>query len=229
MSESSKEFLERMARIDPRSREERDTERQGKVFINRRASEPVLADLRKAGFNVRWVAELRRQGDYREAIPILLKWMPLMANHAVKSDIIRTLSVPWAMPEVWPLFLEEFRRNENDEIRWVVGNGIGLLADETKFDTLAELAQERQYGRGRQMIVLALGGMKDPRAVDVLISQLDDPQVAIMAIMALGTLRAEAARTHLESFLNDPIPEHRREAKKAIAAIDRALAKRSRK
>jgi hypothetical protein len=229
MSESSKTFLERMAGIDPRSREERDAEREGRVFVNRRASEPVVADLCKAGFDVQWVAELRGHGDYREAIPILLKWMPLVANHAVKSDIIRTLSVPWAMPDVWPLFLREFRCGEDDEIRWVIGNGIGLLADESRFDTLAEIAQDRQHGRGRQMIVLALGRMKDPRAVNVLISQLDDPQVAIMAIMALGKLKAKAARKHLERFLDDPAPEHRREAKKAIAAIERASAKGSRR
>lgn len=219
--ESGKAFLERMLRLDPRSPEEREMERQGIVFANRRASAPVLADLRLVGFDVRSVALLRLHGDYRAAIPVLLKWLPLMTNRDVKEDIIRTLSAPWARSEVLPVFLNDFQSTEDESIRWVIGNGLRLLAKKSDFEALDRLARERRFGTGRQMIVLALGRMKDPRAVDTLMCLLDDPQVAMMAIMALGKLKAQRARAQIAGFLDNPNPDLRREAKKALAAIDR--------
>jgi HEAT repeat protein len=222
VGESGKAFLERMAKIDPRSREEREAEREGDVFVNRRASEPVIADLRAAGFRVQWIADLRLLNDYRAAKAILLKWLSRMQNRDVKEDIIRALSAPWAKPEVVPLFVEEFRRCEDDDLRWAIGNGLEMLAEESMFETLAELAQDRRYGRARQMVVLALGKIKNPRAADILISQLDDREVGIMAITALGKLKAKGARHHIEKFLADPIADYRREAKKALTKIDKA-------
>lgn len=157
---------------------------------------------------------------------LLLKWLRVVENQNVKEDIIRTLSAPWARSDVWPAFLEQFRSTDNEHIRWVLGNGIGLVARQSDFETLDELARDRRFGSGRLMIVLALGRMKDPRAIDTLIGLLEDPQVLMTAIMALGKLKVERARDRVADFLNDPNPDICREAKKALAAIDRGKAKR---
>lgn len=109
---------------------------------------------------------------------------------------------------------------------WVIGNGLRLLAKQSDFEALDRLARERRFGTGRQMIVLALGRMKDPRAIDTLLGLLDDPQVAMTAIMALGKLKAQGARAQVAEFLDDPNPDFRREAKRTLAAIDKVRGKR---
>jgi hypothetical protein len=53
-----------------------------------------LKALKAAGFNVRWIADLRHTGrDYAAAVPILAKWLPKISNPAVKEDIARCLSL----------------------------------------------------------------------------------------------------------------------------------------
>jgi HEAT repeat protein len=64
--------------------------------------------------------------------------------------------------------------------------------------------------------------MKDPRAVDVLIDLLDDDDVAGHAVVGLGKLRASKARQRVEEFLAHPKAWVRREAKRALAKIDKA-------
>ncbi|MGH9243237.1 MAG: HEAT repeat domain-containing protein [Acidimicrobiales bacterium] len=69
--------------------------------------------------------------------------------------------------------------------------------------------------------------MKDPKAVDVLIGLLDDPDVEGHAVVALGNLRAESARDRIEPLLEHPKTWIRQEAKRALAKIDKAAAKRA--
>jgi HEAT repeat protein len=71
------------------------------------------------------------------------------------------------------------------------------------FAELAALAQDRRYGKARQMIVLGLGRSKRPEAVELLVGLVDDPDVDGHAVKALGRLRAAAAREVLESKCDD--------------------------
>ena len=71
------------------------------------------------------------------------------------------------------------------------------------------------------MIVLRLGKSKNPRVVDVLIQLLDDDQVSGHAVSALGRLRAQKARPHLERFLTDWRSWVRKKAAKALAKLDK--------
>lgn len=53
------------------------------------AASPVVAELRRLGFDVASPAELfNMRLDYRAAIPVLLKWLPLVENLDVKEDIV---------------------------------------------------------------------------------------------------------------------------------------------
>ena len=74
-----------------------EEKRQAGIQHHRVTSQPVLDELKQAGFDVASLDELRRSGvAYRTAIPILLKWLPLISDPDVKESIVRTLSVPWA-------------------------------------------------------------------------------------------------------------------------------------
>jgi HEAT repeat protein len=72
------------------------------------------------------------------------------------------------------------------------------------------------------MLAVALGNMRDPRAVDVLVELLDDEEIAGHALMALGKLKARAAMPAIRRFLEHPKPWFRKEAERALAKIQKA-------
>lgn len=216
--------LERDPEFLARQRQQEEDRRRS-VESYRTAARDVLADLAATGFKVEAIGDLRRHGTpYREAIPVLMRWLPRMQEAAVKEDIVRTLSVPWAA-DAAPLLIAEFERAEDATgtgLRWAIGNALEVLANDDIADDLIRLATERRYGRAREMLVVGLGKLKDPRVTDVLLKLLADDEVVGHAVIALGKLRAKTARSHIEPLLSHPKPWVRKEAKKALASIDKA-------
>lgn len=204
----------------------REKERLARVAENQKAAAPVVADLVNAGFPVESVWDLvNKRLKYRDAIPILLEWLPSLSNQDVKEQIVRALSVKWAKADAAPLLVREFRRLEDpggSSLGWAIGNALEVVADDAVFDDLVKIVQDPSHGRARQMVAVALGNMKDPRAVDVLLGLLGDEEVTGHAIMALGKLGAPEARPTIEGYLSHPKSWVRKEAKKALTKIDRA-------
>jgi hypothetical protein len=199
--------------------------RQEAIERDRLDSAPVLADLTAVGFEVEHITHLYiRKLSYKAAIPILIKWLPIVTNEHVKEFIVRALSVPWAKPVACIPLISEFRRLPTKtrlSVRWAIGNALEAVADDSVFEELSELARDKQYGRDREMVVLALGKMKNPKSVDVLVELLDDDDVAGHAVAALRKLCIEATRPHLERFVDHPKTWVRNEAKKALAKLDK--------
>jgi hypothetical protein len=205
--------------------EEKEQRRQQTIAKNKKASIPVLADLAQAGFEVEWVSELHNIGfKYKKAIPILLKWLPIIDNEDVKEAIVRSLSVPWAKPIAAMPLIEEYRKITNgsdSELKWAIANGLSIVADDSVFTEIVELVQDKKNGRSREMLAVSLGNMKNPYAQEVLLELLDDEEVAGHAIMALGKLKSKKARPTIERFLTHKKSWIRQEAKRALVKIDR--------
>lgn len=181
----------------------------------------VLKELTEAGFPVRYIGELRhKRMNYRDAIPILVKWLPRINDRHVKEDIVRTLTVKWAKPQAATALIKEYKHATNPSIKWAIGNALETVVDESMFDKIASLVQDKKRDRARQMLVIALGKMKNPKAVDIAINLLNDIDVAGHAIIALGKLKAKKAKTYIEPFLNHPKAWIRHEARKALEKID---------
>jgi HEAT repeat protein len=209
------------------SAEERERERLARVARNKLDAAPVLAALRAQGFEIETVADLfNRKLNYQEAIPTLLDWLQRVANPDVKEDIVRALSVKWAKDTAAPkLLVTEFERAEDPTgagLRWAIGNALEVLANDDIADGMIRLATDRRYGKAREMVVVGLGKLKNPRVTDVLLNLLSDEEVVGHAVMALGKLRARGARSRIEPLLNHSKPWVRKEAKKALASIDKA-------
>lgn len=204
------------ARVRQREQEQREN---SQTYY--REAAPLLKDLAAAGFSVSSVGELRQcdAKSYRKALPTLLHWLPRISDRYVKEDIIRTLSVPWAAPDAGFPLVQELRRTEDAGIRWTIANGLEIVADDAIFDDLVQLVHEKRYGKAREMLAVALGNMRDPRVVDVLVGLLDDDDLAGHAAMGLGKLRAPAALQPLEALTGHATSWIRKEAKKALIAI----------
>ena len=184
---------------------------------------PILRDLADLGYAVRSLDDLRiSKKEYREAIPVLIKWLTQIGNAKVKDSIIRTLSVPWSKPEATPVLIKEFELAsslENSGLKWTIANALAVVADDSVLDKIITLARNPQHGKAREMLVLALANMKNERAKSVLISLLKDEDVCGYAIMALGKLGASSAASEIEPFLAHPKDWVREEARKALVLL----------
>jgi HEAT repeat protein len=224
-------IAEHMARLhaDPEWRArmaDRERERRPVIEQNRKDAAPVVADLIAAGFYIHSVADLySRRLDYRSAIPILVKWLPEIQNPDVQEDIVRALSVKWAPREIASLMIVEYRKGEPSDtsLRWAIGNALAVLATDAVFDDVVALARDRRYGRSRERVAESLGNMKDPRALEVLLELLDDPDVTLPVVRALGRLgsKARPAYTRIEPLTRDPRSWFRKDARQALQRITR--------
>ena len=209
-----------------RKLEEKERQRQRIIAINRQASAPLLTDLAQAGFDLEWVSDLySKKLNYKDAIPVLLQWLPRIENLDVKEDIVRALSVPWAKPVATRTLVSEFRKMQNESntgIKWAIANALSVVADDSVFTEIVDLVGDPRHGKAREMLAFSLGNMKDPRSQDVLISLLDDDEVAGHAIVALGKLKSKKAYSAIKRFLTHPKTWIRKEAKKALARIDKS-------
>jgi hypothetical protein len=191
----------------------------------RRAAAPLLRALAEADLPVNTPRDLLRldMSEYRRSVPTLLFWLPRTDDQRVKESIVRTLTMKAARPLAAPVLVQEFQGiREDNGLKWAIGNALSVVADDSVFEDIVRLVQDRRHGRAREMLAYALGNMKDPRAVDVLVKLLDDDEVAGHALRPLGKLRAHGARRDIERFLNHPKAWVRKEAKRALLKIDKA-------
>ena len=190
----------------------------------------LIKDLHDAGVDVSDPWDLvNRPVQYPSAIPILIDWLHNIearvdetSRPKLREALVRALSVPAAHPQAAPVLIEEFRRVEDKTglgLRWVVGNALSIVADDSFFEEIASLVQDRLYGKGRQMLVLGLGDSADSRAPQVLRSLLDDDTVALHALKAIGKLRPPGLRPDVEKLTSHPSSVLRREAKKVLSKL----------
>lgn len=206
------------------------------VQRNREDSAPVVRDLAQVGFGVEFVDDLYGLGlDYRAAVPVLLRWLPLVDNPDVKRGIIRALSVEWARPVAARPLVDELHRQlpacerDSDDVRWTIANALDVVADDSVLDDLLDLLPDERLDRDtRATLLRPLGNMRDPRAADHLVQMLRTENEAfpfvVSALIAVGRLRFVAARDVVERHLQHHDREVRQEAKRALKAIDRRRA-----
>lgn len=184
----------------------------------------ILRELAEVGYEVESLADLRTSGlRYRDAIPALLSGLQRTQDRKVKGEIVRALSVPWAKPAATGPLIEEFKQVEDETgmgLRWTVGNALEVLWDDTRFDELVALVRDESFGKAREMLALGLGRSKKPEACIVAIELLGDPEVSGHAVKALRKLKDPRARSGLERMLDDDRAWVRKEAQRALAALD---------
>jgi HEAT repeat protein len=198
--------------------QENEKKRLAEVAANRKELVPLLTELAAAGFVVSHPQELVIEFPQKEVIPILLKWLPKLNRPDARESVVRALSVPWAKPLAVKPLIAEFRNTPDNlpGLKWAIGNALEVLASDDVFDEIVELVRDKKHGKDREMLAMALGKMKNPKAVDVLIGLLDDDEVVGHAIIGLNKLKAIQARPRIEQLVNHPKAWVRKEAKQTL-------------
>ena len=204
---------------------EREKRRDALAQEFARQSKQIVSDLAAVGFIYSSIDDLRRSGvRYEKAVPVLVKWLPLVTNQALKESIVRALSVPWARPVAALPLIGEFKGTKglsSDSLKWAIGNALSIVADDGVFHEIAELVTDKQHGKAREMLAVALGNMKNPQAVDLAILLLNDETVVGHALTALAKLKSERARPYIEAMADHPKPWVRKEAKRALVKLEK--------
>ena len=219
---TAEELMAQLAR-DPEYAKRRQADeqtRQTKVAQNMRDAQPVVDNLAAQGLSIQTIADLfNNKLNYKAAIPTLLEWLPRVSNPEVKEDIVRALSVIWAKPSAIEPLLVEFERADDSGLRWAVANGLAVVADDSAFSRISDWLRDPRYGNAREMLAVALGNMRDPRAFDLLIELLKDEEIVGHAAIGLGNFGDSRAKSPLEGLRDHRKKWVRDEARTALRKL----------
>lgn len=183
----------------------------------------LVNDLNDQGFPVSEVSDLYNDRyNYKAAIPSLIDSLEIERDPVQLEEIVRALSVKWAKPTAAAPLIKLFARVEDESglgLRWVIASALAVVADDSVYDEIVAYLRDRSFGRSREMLALALSGMKTPRADQELIGLLNDEELVGHALMALGKRKVKGARNRIEQLENHPKAWVRKEAKKALAKL----------
>ena len=196
----------------------------------------IIRALRDIGLPVQSSDDLTNTSrPYPEAIPVLVDLLSRSLHPDAIEVIVRSLTVREARGIAGKALLRKFVEFGHKDIesrigglQWSIGNALSVVADDGLSEELLHVVSDRSYGRTREMIAIALARSKDPRTVEVLVNLLKNDEIPGHAIIALGKVKAAEARPFIERYLTHTHAWVRTEARRALAKIDRALAKRSR-
>lgn len=107
---------------------------------------------------------------------------------------------------------------------WAIGNALVRVAGDEVTHEIVELVKEPRLGVARQTLAEVLGRTKSPtpEVVDALVGLLEDDQIRGHAIHALGKLKAIETQAAIAKYLEDSKAWVRKEARKALRAIEKA-------
>jgi hypothetical protein len=186
----SDDEISRLREIN-KAREQERIERSGRLAIEQ---QPLLADLRRVGWDVKSVWDLvNTSTNYAEAIPVLLKHLLLPYSDLTREGIARALAVP--EPEVrkaWPMLVEEYRKapmgwgikapGDTKEYRLGAKDGLAcalaVAATDATLEELIGIIKDPVHGSNRVLLLSALRKSKNPLAKKTLEELASDPAFA---------------------------------------------------
>ncbi len=125
------------------------------------------------------------------------------------------------LDDVIPMLLKDYYFEKTADLtRWFISDCIYQIRSKNFVKEYLDIVSSRRFGRNRQMIVLLLGKLKEESAIPTLIDLLEDEEVRLHAISALGEFKREEFRCYFELFQNSTHPGWRKYAKSAIKKLN---------
>ncbi|MBE9586002.1 HEAT repeat domain-containing protein [Mucilaginibacter sp. JRF] len=159
---------------------------------------------------------------YPEAIAKLLDFLIRgVEDLRIKEGIVRALAVKEAVGIAGPVLLDEYHKTPKEEMlyRWAIGNTISKVITTADVKKVISIVKDRSNCMSRQMFVIALGKFKSEEVENVLISLLDEDEVAPHALAALGKMKSNKAKKRILLLTDHPRSLIRKEALKALKKI----------
>jgi hypothetical protein len=108
--------------------------------------DPILAELASLGYVIESVWDLvNTRGSYASAIPILLKFLPLVRHPVLLNGLARALTVKEARGLAGEPILALLRQERDSELRWVLANALTVVADKGNAAAVKALLDDPAY------------------------------------------------------------------------------------
>ena len=125
------------------------------------------------------------------------------------------------LDDVIPMLLEDYYSEKTADLtRWFISDCIYQIQSKSFVREYLDIVSNRMFGRNRQMVILLLGKLNEESAIPTLIDLLEDEEVRLHAISALGEFKREEFRCYFERFQNSTHPGWRKYAKSAIKKLN---------
>lgn len=163
--------------VAARAKDER--ERQARAGKWREAEKPLVRELRRAGFQVDSAWDLvNRSEPYPEALPILLEHLDRPYPDRVREGIARALAVRGDSRFAWRTLVELYRREPpGTDAKDGLAVALAAIADRSTLDELIGLAEDRQHGESRVLLLAGMTRCRQPTARAAVERLQDDPDV----------------------------------------------------
>lgn len=183
-----------------------------------RAAAALVPLLKESNTELRIAAAeaLGRIGDQR-AVPYLLNLIEDEAEPVILKTLssLRKIKKPETALPVMVLL-----QHENSRVRQRACDVLGQVGDAVVAERLEQILKNDRAEDVRAAAAKALGEIRDPGSVDILIDALHDAfSIRCRAIVALGELGDEVALPSLLAMLKDPAPEIRYHATQSLAEL----------
>lgn len=134
--------------------------------------------------------------DERAAFEVLLAAVPSLNDAKLVGAVAGHLRRPWARGRAFGVLASAFVRwaAVDSTAAWHLGDALGSAATADDLMRMIVLARETEYGKSREMIVLALGRFKgSPEAEAAARDLAEDDDVALHALSAYRKIAGAAA------------------------------------
>lgn len=152
-------------------------------------------------------------------LPIVIKYYKL-AKLTNEKEYLLSWFHHKGFEEVVPMLLEDYFSSASNIDRWAIGDRLYQIRSKKYINDYIKIISDASYGQDRQMIVLLLGKLKEESAIPILIDLLEDKDVCLHAIIALGQFKRGEFRCYFERFQNSPNSAWRKYAKAALKKLD---------
>lgn len=203
------QYLERIEKEDQRLAQE-----EARLSQDER---PIVADLVALGLHVASIWDLvNSESDYSLAVPSLLRHLNFPYVKKNKEGIIRSLAAPFARGVAGRQLIRLFRAERDDDLRWVMGNTLSVVADAGDVEDIISLLEDRRYGFSRSELPFGVTRILKEDSIPYLIRLLENDDLLVSAIACLGKLKAQTSADKISEFVEHPESEVRKTAKKAL-------------
>lgn len=158
---------------------------------------------------------------HKVLVPLLLKYFHELKSKKFKELIISALKVKGFI-DATDTLVKEFKNTDFDDLyKWSIGDAFSIIQDGRYEDEYIEIIKNKKHGHARQMVTIALGKLRSKKAIPTLISLLDDEDVNLHVIAAIGYYKKPELKEYIEPFLNHKIAGIRKEAKLSIKKLNK--------
>jgi hypothetical protein len=206
-----------------RQQVERERSRQESAEMVRSVTEPIVRDLRQAGFAVDAVEELafRYAPIPGPAISVLLSWLPRVQDERVQEMIVRALAATTEQFDGAPL-AHAFETTRSESLRWAIGNTLAVARSTGLGEWVLRTAADSASGKARETLVIAAAKLAPPQEVNERLSALVEELPASVA-QAFSLTGGPIELALLEAQLQRTKGWQKKEIQRAIRAIRKRL------